>query len=90
MDFQSFVDDIRKNEWTVHGAEVYENGRLIHRFGDNAAHRYPIDSATKTITVLPERKLMVTCLAHMEADSGLMKECMEKHLLDEKKERYDA
>lgn len=52
MDFQSFVDDIWKKKWTVHGAEVYENGRLIHRFGDTAAHRYPIYSATKTITAL--------------------------------------
>lgn len=52
MDFQAFVEDIRKNEWTVHGAEVYEAGRLIHHFGDTTEHRYPIYSATKTITAL--------------------------------------
>lgn len=52
MDFQSLVDAIRKNEWAVYGAEVYEAGRLIHRFGDTTEHRYPIYSATKTITAL--------------------------------------
>ena len=35
--------------------------------------------------VLPDKGLMVTYLAHMETNSGLLKECMEKHLLDDAK-----
>lgn len=52
MNFQSFVDDIQKNQWEVYGAEVYQDGQLIHRYGDTTDHRYPIYSATKTITAI--------------------------------------
>ena len=52
MDFQAFVDDIQRHQWQVFGAEVYEDGQLIHRYGDTEENRYPIYSATKTITSL--------------------------------------
>ena len=50
MHFEAFVEDIRTNHWNVHGVEVYENGRLLHRYGDTHQSRFPIYSATKTIT----------------------------------------
>lgn len=50
MHFEAFVEDIRTNHWNVHGVEVYENGRLLHRYGDTDQSRFPIYSATKTIT----------------------------------------
>jgi len=49
MNFQAFVDDIRRNQWNVFGAEVYADGRLIHRYGDTEG-RYPVYSVVKTIT----------------------------------------
>lgn len=50
MDFNAFVEDIRVNKWNVFGVEVYDHGRLIHQYGDTDKSRYPIYSATKTIT----------------------------------------
>lgn len=50
MYFEGFVDDIRKNGWNVFGAEVYRDGELLHSYGDTTGKRYPIYSATKTIT----------------------------------------
>ena len=50
MNFQDFVEEIRNNQWAIHGAEVYVDGKLIHQYGDTTEHRYPIYSATKTIT----------------------------------------
>lgn len=50
MNFDMFVDDIRKNNWNVFGAEVYFRGKLIHTYGDTTKTRHPIYSATKTIT----------------------------------------
>ena len=61
MNFQAFVDEIQQNGWTVYGVQVHRNGRLIHQYGDISAHRYPIYSATKTITSLA---------AGMAADEG--------------------
>ena len=29
MDFEGFVSDIKRNNWNVFGAEVYENGELV-------------------------------------------------------------
>lgn len=49
MDFESFVKDIRDNRWEVFGAEVYEGGRLVHKYGDTDNSKFPIYSATKTI-----------------------------------------
>ncbi len=50
MNFEAFVRDIKENNWNVFGAEIYENGRLIHEYGDTDRTRFPIYSATKTIT----------------------------------------
>lgn len=50
MNFTAFVNDIRENEWSVFGVEVYADGGLAHQFGDTVEHRYPIYSATKMIT----------------------------------------
>ncbi|MBR1931200.1 MAG: serine hydrolase [Lachnospiraceae bacterium] len=50
MDFDKFVREIEENHWNVHGVEVYENDRLIHQYGNTRLSRFPIYSATKTIT----------------------------------------
>lgn len=50
MNFDVFVEDIKKNNWNVFGVEVYEDGKLTHQYGDTTKTRYPIYSATKTIT----------------------------------------
>lgn len=50
MDFEGFITDIQTNKWNVFGVEVYENGRLVHKYGDTDKSRFPIYSATKTIT----------------------------------------
>ncbi|MBO4925480.1 MAG: serine hydrolase [Clostridia bacterium] len=52
MNYAGFAGDIRRNGWQVYGAEVYENGALTWRFGDTEETRYPIYSATKTVTAL--------------------------------------
>ena len=50
MSFEAFIDDIERNRWNVFGAEVYVDGELAHQYGDTKENRYPIYSATKTIT----------------------------------------
>lgn len=50
MNFNAFVNDIEENKWNVFGAEVYVDGKLVHQYGDTTEHRYPIYSATKSIT----------------------------------------
>lgn len=50
MDFQGLINKIKLNKWCVHGIEVYQDGELIHTYGDVEGTRYPIYSATKTIT----------------------------------------
>ncbi len=50
MNFDIFVNDIQQNSWNVFGVEVYRGGKLIHSYGDTTMTRYPIYSATKTIT----------------------------------------
>lgn len=50
MKFNAFVEDIQKNNWNVFGVEVYVDGKLTHQYGDTTKTRYPIYSATKTIT----------------------------------------
>lgn len=50
MNFEAFVKAIEEHNWTVYGAEVYADGKLLHQWGDTTAHRYPIYSATKAIT----------------------------------------
>ena len=49
MDFTSFVNDIETNGWNVFGTEVYENGRLIHSWGDTQDGIHEIYSATKAV-----------------------------------------
>lgn len=49
MNFKAFVEDIKKNNWNVFGVEVYQDGKLTHQYGETQT-RYPIYSATKTIT----------------------------------------
>lgn len=49
MDFEAFVNDIRRNEWNVYGVEVYSHGSLKHAYGNTIESQYPIYSATKTI-----------------------------------------
>ena len=49
MDFVGFVSDIQRNNWNVFGAEVYEDGKLVHSFGDTNENLHDIYSATKAI-----------------------------------------
>ncbi len=49
MHFSEFVNDIEKNGWNVFGTEVYENGRLIHTWGDTQDGIHDIYSATKAV-----------------------------------------
>lgn len=50
MNFNAFIQDIEQNHWQVYGVEVYKDGELVHSYGDTTERRYPIYSATKTIT----------------------------------------
>lgn len=50
MNFDAFVKDIQQNQWNVFGVEVYESGRLSHEYGNTRESKFPIYSATKTIT----------------------------------------
>lgn len=49
MNFEAFVKEIEAQQWKVFGVEVYEDGELVHSYGDTTDNRYPIYSATKTI-----------------------------------------
>ena len=51
MNFEAFIREIQDNHWKVHGVEVYVQGKCIHAYADTR-NRYPIYSATKTITSL--------------------------------------
>lgn len=48
MDFESFVKDIKTNNWNVFGAEVYKDGALKYSYGDTSG-LHEIYSATKTV-----------------------------------------
>ncbi len=61
MDFDALIQDIQKNNWKVHGLELYENDRLIHHYGNTTDGRFPIYSATKT---------MVSIAAGIACDRG--------------------
>lgn len=50
MNFSAFVRDIECNQWKVHGVEVYQNGQLCHSWGNTCETKFPIYSATKTVT----------------------------------------
>lgn len=49
MSFDAFVSDIKNNFWNVFGAEVYEDGVLMHSFGDTDENLHEIYSATKSV-----------------------------------------
>ena len=49
MNFDAFVIDIVTNGWNVFGAEVYEDRKLIHSFGDTTDNVHEIYSATKAV-----------------------------------------
>ena len=78
INFDPLIHKIKENNWEVHGMEVYYIGHggqavgsdkpcsgqeRICVYGDTTAHRYPIYSATKTITSLA---------VGMAADEGKM------------------
>lgn len=50
MSFQSFAHDIEQNRWNIFGVEVWQDGQLLHRFGDTTETRHNLYSATKSIT----------------------------------------
>lgn len=52
MDLNSLTNELRNNNWNVHGVEIYKNNNLIFSYGDTKVKRYPIYSATKTILSL--------------------------------------
>lgn len=49
MNFEKFIQVSQKEQWKLHGIQVFQNNRMIHQYGD-CRTRYPIYSATKTIT----------------------------------------
>ncbi len=49
MNFDSFVEDIQKNNWQVYGVEVYEDRILTHTYGDTKEKLHDIYSATKAV-----------------------------------------
>lgn len=49
MNFNNFIQEIEQNHWNVYGAEVYENGVLMHSYGDTEENLHGIYSATKTV-----------------------------------------
>ncbi len=49
MNFDAFANDIVTNGWNVFGVEVYEDGKLIHSFGDTTDKVHEIYSATKAV-----------------------------------------
>lgn len=50
MSFQGFVQEIEAKGWQIHGMEVYRDDKLTEQYGDTCGARYPIYSATKTVT----------------------------------------
>ena len=80
MDFKKFVSDIETNHWNVYGAEVYQDGQLIHSFGDTHDGIYDIYSATKSI---------VSVAVGIAYDRGLLK--LDSSILDYlPKEKVDS
>ena len=71
MNFAAFARDIEENQWNVHGVEAYKDGQLLHSWGDTRTTRFPIYSATKTITSI------ATGLARDEEKFDLEKSILE-------------
>lgn len=63
MNFDAFINEIQEHHWEVHGVEIYKNGKLLHEYGVTGKKRFPIYSATKTITSLA---------VGMAVDEGIM------------------
>ena len=49
MNFEGFIDEIKKNNWNVYGVEVYKDLELIHEWGDTRETKNEVYSCTKTI-----------------------------------------
>lgn len=52
MDFQGFVDIVKKNGWDLYGIQVFQSGQIIEQFHEESIKQHPIYSATKSITSL--------------------------------------
>lgn len=52
MDFQGFVDVVKKNGWDLYGIQVFQSGQIIEQFHEESIKQHPIYSATKSITSL--------------------------------------
>lgn len=48
LDFVSFEKEIHGNGWLVHGAEAWQDGKLVAAFGNTTGTRFPIYSITKS------------------------------------------
>lgn len=52
MNFQGFVDIVKKNNWKLYGIQVVQSGQIIEQFHEELIKPHPIYSATKSITSL--------------------------------------
>ncbi|MBP5773450.1 MAG: serine hydrolase [Eubacterium sp.] len=49
MNFDGFIDEIKKKDWNIYGVEVYEDLKLTHEWGDTKDTPHEIFSCTKTV-----------------------------------------
>ena len=86
MNFEAFTQEIKQNHWQVYGVEVYKDGNLIHSFGDTTENRYPVYSATKTITSIAVG--LTTDEGKIDVNKGILdylpKEAVEKMSLEQR------
>lgn len=52
MNFDAWIHEIKERRYAVHGIEIYKEGRLLYQYGITEDKRFPVYSATKTITSL--------------------------------------
>ena len=62
-DFKGFTEEIERQGWNVHGAELWLDGKPAASFGDTGKTRFPVYSITKAVTFIA---------AGMAADDGLL------------------
>ncbi len=62
-DFKGFSEEIKRQGWNVHGAELWLDGKPAASFGDTGKTRFPVYSITKAVTFIA---------AGMAADDGLL------------------
>ncbi len=62
-DFEGFTEEIKRQGWNVHGAELWLDGKLVASFGDTGKTRFPVYSVTKAVTSIA---------VGMAADDGLL------------------